>query len=418
MQQAWLSLFILLGCDVFQIECPESSCFSSSHKNNMASCSCNTDFCNANLTWLAPLSPSPSSWGVSSVCALVIPLALLLILCVCMCLRFIRDGVAKLAYGRVTPQCSCHTSQSSDLDLSSIELHQVLGQGHFASVWSGCLRGVPVAVKVFPASYKQEFLREKKVYSLALLDHAAVVHFLGAGSAWQNRDHFLVLELATHGSLRSFLCQNSSSWACSLRLARSLSQGLAFLHSDLQRNGKHKPSVAHGDLSSSNAVVRADGSCALCDFGCSTILYSCYGQQHRDISQVNTQVGTLCYMSPEVLEGYVNLGNSRYLLQGDVYALGLLLWEVWTRCHELSSGGAVPEHQLPYEAELGVSPSQEDLVRLVSECRERPNVPKQWGQTFQGIHTIREILEDCWDHDPEARLTAQCTADRLATLLP
>lgn len=40
----------------------------------------------------------------------------------------------------------------------------------------------------------------------------------------------------------------------------------------------HKPSVAHRDLSSSNVLVRAGGTCVLCDFGCATILRSCLGQ--------------------------------------------------------------------------------------------------------------------------------------------
>ncbi|XP_035237051.1 anti-Muellerian hormone type-2 receptor-like isoform X1 [Anguilla anguilla] len=415
----------LLGCNVVQMECPESSCFSSHHMENFTSCVCNTDFCNANLTWLAPSTPSPSPWGVSSICMVVVPLALLLILCIFMCHRSIRKGVAKPSYGRVTSQCSCHGLQGSDLDLGCIELRQMVGQGHFASVWSGYLRGAPVAVKVFPARSIQQYLRERTVYSLALLDHAGVLRFLGAGTAPQSRDRFLVLELAAQGSLRSFLSHSSCSWACSLRLAQSLSHGLAFLHADLQRNGTHKPPVAHGDLSSSNAVVRADGSCALCDFGCSTILCSCPEQpgwqQHRNIFQVGSaQVGTLCYMSPEVLEGCVNLGSSRYLLQGDLYSLGLLLWEVWTRCHELYPGSAVLEHRLPYEEVLGVSPSLGELVHWVSERRERPPIPLQWGQRFQeqGIYTIREILEDCWDHDPEARLTAQGAAERLATLAP
>ncbi|KAG5838986.1 hypothetical protein ANANG_G00229570 [Anguilla anguilla] len=526
----------LLGCNVVQMECPESSCFSSHHMENFTSCVCNTDFCNANLTWLAPSTPSPSPWGVSSICMVVVPLALLLILCIFMCHRSIRKGVAKPSYGRVTSQCSCHGLQGSDLDLGCIELRQMVGQGHFASVWSGYLRGAPVAVKVFPARSvqqylrertvyslalldhagccaswgrdgpqsrdrflvlelaaqgslrsflshsscswacslrlaqslshglaflhadlqrndgwpgplcvsvewvpagapvavkvfparsMQQYLRERTVYSLALLDHAGVLRFLGAGTAPQSRDRFLVLELAAQGSLRSFLSHSSCSWACSLRLAQSLSHGLAFLHADLQRNGTHKPPVAHGDLSSSNAVVRADGSCALCDFGCSTILCSCPEQpgwqQHRNIFQVGSaQVGTLCYMSPEVLEGCVNLGSSRYLLQGDLYSLGLLLWEVWTRCHELYPGSAVLEHRLPYEEVLGVSPSLGELVHWVSERRERPPIPLQWGQRFQeqGIYTIREILEDCWDHDPEARLTAQGAAERLATLAP
>ena len=54
--------------------------------------------------------------------------------------------------------------------------------------------------------------------------------------------------------------------------------------------------------------------------------------------QVSPQVGTLCYRSPEVLDGCVNLQSSRFLLQGDVYALGLLLWEVCSRCADLCPG--------------------------------------------------------------------------------
>ncbi|KAJ8371963.1 hypothetical protein AAFF_G00298360 [Aldrovandia affinis] len=418
----------LLGCNVVEMECPETSCFSSEQDRNFTNCVCNTDFCNGNFTWVAPPSPSTASPGVSSLYILVIPLAVfLMVFCFYIITRytqFLNTSVTKPPPDcdrMVTSQCSCHRSESPDLSLASIELHQVVGQGHFASVWRACLHGAPVVVKVFSAHYTPEFQREREVYSLPLLDHAGVVRFLGAGRGWPAGDGFLVLELAVHGSLRSFLCWTSSSWACCVKLIQSLSQGLAFLHSDLHRNGMHKPAVSHGDLSSSNVVVRADGSCALCDFGCSTILRcpdAMGWQQHRHLSQVRAQVGTLCYLPPEILEGFVNLGNSRYLMQGDVYALGLLLWEVWTRCAELSAGTSVSEYRVPYEAELGMNPSREDLVSFVSERRERPTVPEEWGQHYQGFYTIREVLEDCWDQDPEARLTAQCAADRLATLLP
>lgn len=53
--------------------------------------------------------------------------------------------------------------------------------------------------------------------------------------------------------------------------------------------------------------------------------------------QAHAQVGTLCYMSPEILEGSVNL-HSGWCLQGDIYALGLLLWEIWMCCSDLFEG--------------------------------------------------------------------------------
>ncbi len=35
----------------------------------------------------------------------------------------------------------------------------------------------------------------------------------------------------------------------------------------------------------------------------------------------------------------------------------------------------------------------------------------------QTVHSLKETMEDCWDQDAEARLTAQCADERLAELL-
>lgn len=52
----------------------------------------------------------------------------------------------------------------------------------------------------------------------------------------------------------------------------------------------HKPPVAHGDLSSSNVLVRADGTCAMCDFGCATILHSFLISHHRQNNATSMSV--------------------------------------------------------------------------------------------------------------------------------
>lgn len=54
--------------------------------------------------------------------------------------------------------------------------------------------------------------------------------------------------------------------------------------------------------------------------------------------QGHAQLGTLRYMSPEILEGSVNLSSSWCLMQADIYALGLLLWEIWMCCSDLFEG--------------------------------------------------------------------------------
>lgn len=54
---------------------------------------------------------------------------------------------------------------------------------------------------------------------------------------------------------------------------------------------------------------------------------------------VHYQVGTIRYMAPEVLEGAVNLRDCESALkQVDMYALGLIYWEVFMRCTDLFPG--------------------------------------------------------------------------------
>ncbi|KAG7270959.1 hypothetical protein CRUP_017063 [Coryphaenoides rupestris] len=47
--------------------------------------------------------------------------------------------------------------------------------------------------------------------------------------------------------------------------------------------------------------------------------------------------------------------------------------------------------------------------------RGRPEICNSW-LSHQGIAAICGTIEECWDHDPEARLTAHCMAERLAVV--
>lgn len=115
-----------------------------------------------------------------------------------------------------------------------------------------------------------------------------------------------------------------------------------------------------------------------------------------------------------------------------------------------SADGVVPLHLLPYESELGDSVTLKSLVMYVFDMDKRPSVPKHWERlpqvflrgcfllwtcgfrvglapvmsfichlpnvyNFQGSE-LQELLSDCWDFDPDARLTAQCVVDRLVSL--
>ncbi|XP_063997090.1 anti-Muellerian hormone type-2 receptor isoform X4 [Pogoniulus pusillus] len=216
------------------------------------------------------------------------------------------------------------------------------------------------------------------------------------------------------GSLRHFLAQHVGTWAGSVRLALSLARGLAFLHQELWRDGLYKPSVAHRDLSSQNVLVREDGTCAIGDFGLALALPpGCQAGSGVCIRKAGTQR----YLAPEILDESLDLRAwGRALRQADVYALALLLWEILSRCQALSPEAPVPTFRLAYEAELGASPTGAQLRRLAVEERRRPLIPPAWHHVPQPAGALPELLEDCWDPDPEARLSAERALQRLQRL--
>ncbi|XP_063070934.1 anti-Muellerian hormone type-2 receptor-like [Engraulis encrasicolus] len=421
-----------LGCSRLGTPCPNVTCSESTYFKNYTTCLCGSDFCNTNMTW-SPGTPQLQQSGPQAVSrAAVSTILLSLLICILMILISLavghglrthfclHDEEAASSNDDLKPRCSCSRTPMMDIDLANMKLHKFVASGRFGLVWQGSYQGEEVALKLFPVKNDQEFTRERDIYSLPLMVHAGITRFFGAGRALSG-EPVLALKLATHGSLNSYLSKAVISWKEAMRLSKSLVEGLAYLHSDHFSNGMHKPPVAHRDLSSNNVLVQADGSCALCDFGCATILCPCASRrewQHTaNTPQESVPVGTLCYMSPELLDRSVDLNGGRCLLQGDVYALGLLLWETWMCCSDLFRGRQDLKHRLPYEAELGPKPTLEQLLVFVFEKRGRPAMPSAWARVSQiKSFSLQEILEDCWDHDPEARLTARCTADRIASL--
>ncbi|KAM6924806.1 bone morphogenetic protein receptor type-2-like isoform 2-T2 [Xenentodon cancila] len=415
-----------LACDMVETFCPDVTCKAhQSLKNRFIRCVCSSDLCNSNITWapeaeLPPYSLSFSAAGTMKTALVVILPVVCFMVFAIKWRRFRKEKKKDLQCSchdySIQPLCSCQT-KSSENHISGIDLQQVVGEGHFATVFQGKYNGSVVAVKIYPAAWRHKFTKEKEIYELPLMKHSGIAQFLGTGQKPEDDSWFIVLQHAEYGSLHSFLCKHTTSWIQSLKLCQSISQGLSYLHSDLRGHDVHKPPVAHRDLSSSNVLVKADGTCALCDFGCSTILRSCSGHRLWEHQTKNmkghAQFGTLHYMSPEILEGSVNLSSSSYLMHGDVYALGLVLWEIWMRCSDLFEGNIVPQYLLPYELELEANVTLERLIFYVSEMDKRPAIPESWERLPQGS-ALKELLTDCWDRDPDARLTAPCVADRLS----
>ncbi|KAM9514455.1 anti-Muellerian hormone type-2 receptor isoform 1-T1 [Guaruba guarouba] len=341
----------------------------------------------------------------------------LLILLACLCVLGLHR--ARTHSGRRPRGGSGAPPEPPSPELPALRFLKVLQRGRFSAVWAGSLRHRPVAIKAFAARGAARFAAERAVHALPLMEHENVARLLGARSAGPRAGGgLLVLQLYPAGSLRHFLAHHVGSWAGSVRLALSLARGLAFLHQELWRDGLYKPSVVHRDLSSQNVLVRDDGTCAIGDFGLALALPPrAQGGATAPRGGPIRKAGTQRYLAPEILDESLDLRAwGRALLQADVYALALLLWEILSRCQALSPGAPVPAFRLAYEAELGSSPTGAQLRRLAADERRRPLIPPAWHRAPQPGGALPELLEDCWDPDPEARLSAERALQRLQRL--
>ncbi|KAM9823618.1 TGF-beta receptor type-2 [Neosynchiropus ocellatus] len=299
-------------------------------------------------------------------------------------------------------------------ELLPIELDVQVGKGRFAEVYKAKLKQgstvseeqgfETVAVKIFSYEEYASWKNEKDIFSDADLRHDNVLHFLTAEERKVQRQYWLITAYHSMGNLQDYLTHHIVTWHDLWLLGGSLAQGLAHLHSDHTSGGRYKVPIAHRDIKSSNILVKSDLTCCLCDFGLALRLDNTLSVDELANSG---QVGTARYMAPEVLESRINLENIESFKQADVYSMALVLWEVISRC---SAIGEVKEYEPPF-GNLREHPCVESMKDSVLRDRGRPEIPNSWIN-HTGIQMVCASIEECWDHDPEARLTAQCVAER------
>jgi eukaryotic-like serine/threonine-protein kinase len=175
------------------------------------------------------------------------------------------------------------------------------------------------------------------------------------------------------------------------RLGADLADGLAYAHSR---------GVMHRDIKPANVLLSAEARPKLADFNVS------YNGGRADENPEDTFGGSLAYMSPEQLEAcHPLLGGSPRLVreQSDVYALGVLLWE-------LLCG------RRPFRDE-GMPKEGGSLVRLqrMIEARRRADFAALAEQLPEDCpDSLQAVLERALDADKATRYK---TADELARAL-
>jgi len=170
-----------------------------------------------------------------------------------------------------------------------------------------------VALKVLKRGLDSEeivarFLAERRI--LARLDHPGIAQLVDGGLASDGRP-FFALELVAGLPITDWCAEHAVPLEARLRLLLEVVAAVDFAHRNL---------VVHRDLKPSNVLVTAEGTVKLLDFGIAKLL----GGEDEMATSTGARLLTPRYAAPEQLAG------EPVTTATDVYALGLLLWELGT----------------------------------------------------------------------------------------
>lgn len=282
-----------------------------------------------------------------------------------------------------------------------IQLQDIIGKGRYGEVWRGSWNGECVAVKIFHSREERSWTREAEIYQTVMLRHENILGFIAA----DNKDNgtwtqlWLITEYHQLGSLFDHLNRTTVTVPILTRMTLSIAGGLSHLHMAIMGT-QGKPGIAHRDLKSKNVLVKNNLTCCIADLGLAVKHDVNTGS--IDIAP-NNRVGTRRYMAPEVLDETIDTRHFESFKRADVYALGLVFWEIARRCSDV--GGLCEEYQLPYYDMVPADPTHEEMRRVVAIERRRPDIANRW-QSNEVLHVMSQLMKECWYQAPAARLSA------------
>lgn len=210
-----------------------------------------------------------------------------------------------------------------------------------------------VAIKVLPRealhdpTFRLRFEHEAR--TIATLEHPAIVPVYDVGE--EAGQPYLVMRCMSGGTLTQRLRQGALSPVQASQLIDAIAPAL---------DRAHRQGIIHRDLKPDNIMFDEEGFPCITDFGLAKIMHGT-GQSSGD----DLVLGTPAYMSPEQVRGEELDGRS------DLYALGLMLFEMLTARH-------------PFETEAPVGYLSAHLHKLVPDVGElQPGLPVSLNAIIQ-----------------------------------
>ena len=259
-----------------------------------------------------------------------------------------------------------------------------LGRGGFGEVYLA-EQEVPVrrrvALKVLKLGMDSRlvlarFAREQA--SLARMNHDAVAKIFDAGTATHGQS-FFAMELVEGLSIT----QHCDEHRLDLRQRIELFQRVC-----LGVQHAHQKGVVHRDLKPSNVLVAKVGDRhepKLIDFGIARAIQG--DDAEAGLTETGMVLGTPTYMAPEQAKADPSLVDTRT----DVYALGVILYELLTGTQPLVGRSGDPESPWDLRARILAAETPRPSLRAADEAatlglraQQRSTAPSTWLRSMRG----------------------------------
>ena len=255
----------------------------------------------------------------------------------------------------------------------------LLGKGGMGEVYRAddLKLGQPVALKFLTAKLSQDKAMLARFHSEVAMAHRVThpnvcrVHDIGEVTTSAGNLHFLSMEYVDGEDLSSLLRRIGRLPSDkAVEIANQLCAGLA---------AAHDAGVLHRDLKPANVMLDGKGRVRITDFGLAGFAEQIKGSE--------VMAGTPAYMSPEQFAG------KEVTTKSDIYALGLVLYEIFTG-KRVFEGGSLDELKQMHESSA-------------------PTNPSSWVNDLDPL--VERVILRCLEKDPAKRLAS---AKQVADALP
>jgi serine/threonine protein kinase len=215
---------------------------------------------------------------------------------------------------------------------------------------------------------------EQEARNSALISHPNVVQVLDQGQTRETA--YLVMEYVPGATLRTLLKKGPMTPRLALTYMDAILLGLG---------AAHRAGLVHRDIKPENVLVSTDGRIKIADFGLAR------AATHH--SGTSTLMGTVAYISPELLSGE---GADE---RADIYAIGILLYEMLTGVQPYTGDSPVRvafQHvnstvPAPSDAVDGLPAALDDIVRLATSG-DVGTRPKNADELLALVHSTGDGL--------------------------